>query len=55
MTGAVQAVVASSSGFAIGFSLILAIGAQNAFVLCQGLLSAHVFWVVLFAPCPTRC
>lgn len=35
------------SGFALGFSLILAIGAQNAFVLRQGLRRAHVFPVVL--------
>ena len=35
------------SGFAVGFSLILAIGAQNAFVLRQGLRRAHVFWVAL--------
>lgn len=33
------------SGFALGFSLILAIGAQNAFVLRQGLRREHVFWV----------
>jgi len=36
------------TGFALGFSLILAIGAQNAFVLRQGLLKQHVFPVVLF-------
>ncbi|MFT7593532.1 MAG: L-lysine exporter family protein LysE/ArgO [Paracoccaceae bacterium] len=34
-------------GFILGFSLILAIGAQNAFVLRQGLRSEHVFWVCL--------
>lgn len=34
-------------GFALGFSLILAIGAQNAFVLRQGLRGEHVFWVCL--------
>jgi L-lysine exporter family protein LysE/ArgO len=39
--------VASATGFATGFSLILAIGAQNAFVLRQGLLRAHVFWICL--------
>ena len=38
---------AALAGFATGFSLILAIGAQNAFVLRQGLLGAHVFWVCL--------
>lgn len=35
------------SGFAVGFSLIMAIGAQNAFVLRQGLRGAHVFWIAL--------
>lgn len=35
-------------GFGTGFSLILAIGAQNAFVLRQGLLRQHVFWLCLF-------
>ncbi|MFO7770483.1 MAG: LysE/ArgO family amino acid transporter [Roseovarius gahaiensis] len=39
-----QAMVA---GFALGFSLILAIGAQNAFVLRQGLRREHVLPVVL--------
>ena len=39
-----QALVA---GFALGFSLILAIGAQNAFVLRQGLRRMHVLPVVL--------
>ncbi|QBY01051.1 amino acid transporter [Rhodophyticola sp. CCM32] len=34
-------------GFALGFSLILAIGAQNAFVLRQGLRRSHVFAVCL--------
>jgi L-lysine exporter family protein LysE/ArgO len=38
---------ALASGFALGFSLILAIGAQNAFILKQGLKGVHVFWVVL--------
>lgn len=33
------------AGFALGFSLILAVGAQNAFVLRQGLLKSHVFAV----------
>lgn len=32
-------------GIGIGFSLILAIGAQNAFVLKQGLKRQYVFWV----------
>ncbi len=35
------------AGFALGFSLILAIGAQNAFVLRQGLRGEHVLPVVL--------
>lgn len=39
--------IAALTGFATGFSLILAIGAQNAFVLRQGLLRAHVFWLCL--------
>jgi L-lysine exporter family protein LysE/ArgO len=38
---------AAATGFATGFSLILVIGAQNAFVLRQGLIQAHVFWVCL--------
>ncbi|WP_110815242.1 LysE/ArgO family amino acid transporter [Pseudoroseicyclus aestuarii] len=38
---------AASAGFALGLSLILAIGAQNAFVLRQGLRGAHVFAVCL--------
>ncbi|HAK32944.1 MAG TPA: amino acid transporter, partial [Acinetobacter radioresistens] len=33
------------SGLVLGFSLIMAIGAQNAFVLKQGLLRQHVFAV----------
>lgn len=36
------------AGFSLGFSLILAIGAQNAFVLRQGLLHRHVFAVCAF-------
>ncbi len=34
-------------GFLLGFSLILAIGAQNAFVLRQGLRGQHVFALAL--------
>jgi L-lysine exporter family protein LysE/ArgO len=34
-------------GFSLGFSLILAIGAQNAFVLKQGLKGEHVLLVCL--------
>jgi len=40
---------ATFHGFTTGFALILAIGAQNAFVLRQGLLREHVFWLCLFA------
>ena len=36
------------SGFILGFSLILAIGSQNSFVLRQGLMNRHVFIVALF-------
>ena len=39
---------AALSGFALSFSLILAIGAQNAFVLRQGLRREHVLPIVLF-------
>ena len=39
--------VAVLAGFSLGFSLILAIGAQNAFVLRQGLRREHVFPIVL--------
>jgi L-lysine exporter family protein LysE/ArgO len=35
-------------GFFLGISLILAIGAQNAFVLRQGILGQHVLYVALF-------
>ena len=38
-------------GIAVGFSLIVAIGAQNAFVLRQGLLGQHVWVVALFCAC----
>ena len=34
---------AALSGFLLGASLIIAIGAQNAFILRQGLLQEHVF------------
>ena len=36
------------TGFFLGFSLIFAIGAQNAFVLRQGLSGQHIFYVALF-------
>ncbi|WIY27617.1 LysE/ArgO family amino acid transporter [Parasedimentitalea psychrophila] len=35
------------AGFILGFSLIMAIGSQNAFVLRQGLRRQHVFWICL--------
>lgn len=34
-------------GFVLSLTLILAIGAQNAFILRQGLRHEHVFWVCL--------
>ena len=36
------------TGFFLGLSLIVAIGAQNAFVLRQGILRQHIFYVALF-------
>ncbi len=36
---------AALAGLSLGFTLIIAIGAQNAFVLRQGLLRSHVFAV----------
>ncbi len=36
------------TGFILSLSLILAIGAQNSFVLRQGLMGSHVFTVALF-------
>ena len=39
---------AALTGFATSFSLIMAIGAQNAFVLRQGLLRRHVLPLCLF-------
>lgn len=38
---------AALAGFSLGLSLIVAIGAQNAFILKQGLYRQHVFWVAL--------
>ena len=40
-------IAVAATGFFTGFSLILAIGAQNAFVLRQGILRQHVFWLCL--------
>jgi L-lysine exporter family protein LysE/ArgO len=39
---------AALAGFALGGGLIVAIGAQNAFVIRQGVLNQYVFWVCLF-------
>jgi L-lysine exporter family protein LysE/ArgO len=36
------------AGFALGGGLIVAIGAQNAFIIRQGVLNQHVFWLCLF-------
>jgi len=41
-------VIALISGFLASLSLIIAIGAQNAFVIKQGLLRSHLALVVLF-------
>jgi L-lysine exporter family protein LysE/ArgO len=38
------------AGFTLGISLILAIGAQNAFVLKQGFKQQHVFVVCFSLP-----
>lgn len=39
---------AAVTGFFTSLSLILAIGAQNAMILRQGLARSHVFWACLF-------
>jgi len=36
------------TGIFLGLSLIIAIGAQNAFVLRQGILRHHIFYIALF-------
>ena len=36
------------TGFFLGLSLIVAIGAQNAFVLRQGIIGQHVFYIAIF-------
>ncbi len=41
--------ISATTGFLTGLSLIVASGAQNAFVLRQGLRREHVFAIVLFA------
>lgn len=43
----IDLILIAGSGFALGASLIIAIGAQNALVLRLGLLRAHVFTVCL--------
>jgi L-lysine exporter family protein LysE/ArgO len=42
-------VLALLKGFGLSFSLIAAIGAQNAFILKMGLERQHVFWLCLFS------
>lgn len=34
-------------GFIVCFGLIVSIGAQNAFLLKQGILKQHIFWIAL--------
>lgn len=34
-------------GFIVSFGLIVSIGAQNAFLLKQGIIRQHVFWIAL--------
>ena len=46
---------AAVAGFGLGLSLIVAIGAQNAFVLRQGLLRQHVLAVVLICAVQMPC
>lgn len=41
-----SAAIVLATGLGAGFSLIIAIGAQNAFVLRQGLAGRHTGWVV---------
>ena len=41
-------VTAGLDGFLLGGSLIVAIGAQNAFVIRQGLLARYIVWICLF-------
>lgn len=44
LNGELEAIL---TGFMVGLSLIVAIGAQNAFVLKQGLKQQYVFWICL--------
>ena len=41
-------VIAFLTGFFLGLSLIVAIGAQNSFVFRQGIIGPHVFYLALF-------
>jgi L-lysine exporter family protein LysE/ArgO len=41
-------VTALITGFLLGLSLIIAIGAQNAFVIRSGILRNHIFYIALF-------
>jgi L-lysine exporter family protein LysE/ArgO len=41
-------IAAAVAGFLLGGTLIVAIGAQNAFVIRQGVTGQHVFWICLF-------
>ena len=41
-------IIAFATGFFLAISLIIAIGAQNVFVLRQGILGKHLFYVALF-------
>ena len=50
-----DAIRSASVGFAISATLIIAIGAQNAFVLRQGLLRQHVGTIVLFCATADAC
>ena len=36
------------TGFFLGLSLIMAIGAQNTFILRQGIIGQHIFYVAIF-------
>ncbi len=47
--------LAIPAGFLTGLSLIVAIGAQNAFVLRQGLRRRHVLAVVLICAMARNC
>lgn len=50
-TSASPSISAFGTGFALGLTLIVAIGAQNAFVLRQGLRREHVGSIVAFCAC----